>query len=174
MREAATTPTTILPTTTCQTKNLTTNKSHGSTTTVRAVHKADDVLAAHGIALWIFGHDRNFWIQARIIAKHHGGRPTKFISHWNPAISSKHKWYFNQRRPAKRWEGDINAYRQPFRVVSNNNDLTNDTTWLTSAQDGSKWESMESDFVSPRPRRRRCRRRMKTTTTTTHFSSSAT
>ena len=32
----------------------------------------------------------------------------------------------------------------------NKNDLTIDTTWLTTAQDGSKWDSLELDFVSSR------------------------
>ena len=40
------------------------------------------------------------------------------------------------------------TYNQPG--FSENNDLSNDTTWLTTAQDGSKWDCMESDFVSSR------------------------
>ena len=31
-----------------------------------------------------------------------------------------------------------------------NNDLTNDTIWHTPAQDGPKWDSVESDFISSR------------------------
>ena len=55
------------------------------------------------------------------------------------------KGYRKQGRPAKRWEDDLNAYQQPTRSNRDNNDLTSDTTWLTTA-------SMESDFVSKQTR----------------------
>ena len=46
----------------------------------------------------------------------------------------------------ERGEDDINAYLQPIRINRDSNDLTSDMTWLTTAQDGSKWDSiMESD-----------------------------
>ena len=67
-----------------------------------------------------------------------------------PAISSKQKRCWKQGRPAKRWEDDINAYLQPATTNRNKNDLTNDTTWLTTAQDGLKWDSTGSVFVSSR------------------------
>ena len=42
--------------------------------------------------------------------------------------------------------------RRPQRILTSqdNHDLTSDTIWLTTAQDGSKWDSMECDFISSR------------------------
>ena len=55
-----------------------------------------------------------------------------------------------QGRPAKRWEDDVKLYLQPTEVHRYNNDFANYTTWVTAAQDGLKWDSVESDFVSSR------------------------
>ena len=38
--------------------------------------------------------------------------------------------------------------RHQFILTTNHNGLTNDTTSLTAAQDGLKWDFMESDFVN--------------------------
>ena len=114
---------------------------------VPATHKADDPLAANGITSRILRESRMYWNQARTIAKHHEGRWTKLLSNWNPAISTKLKGYQKQGRPAKRWEEHINANLQPTRVTRNDSDLTSDTTWLTAAQDGLTWESMESHLI---------------------------
>ena len=53
-----------------------------------------------------------------------------------------------QRRPAKRWEDDL--YLQSNRSNRDNNDLTSDTTWLTTADDSLKWDAVYSDFISSR------------------------
>ena len=51
-------------------------------------------------------------------------------------------------QPAKRWEDDFKAHLQPTRTNKDNNELTSDTTRLTTAQDGLQWGSMESDSIS--------------------------
>ena len=60
------------------------------------------------------------------------------------------KRFRKQGRPAKRWEDDLNIYSQPDRASRDNTDLTSDMTWLTSAEDSSKWDAMGSDFTSSR------------------------
>ena len=50
-----------------------------------------------------------------------------------------------KRRPAKRWEDDINANPQPARTNRDNTDFTIDTTWLTGTGD-----PLGSQFVSSR------------------------
>ena len=120
------------------------------------------VVAASGITWWILRQSRMRWKQARAIAKHHECRWTTLIPQWSSLMSTKARGYRKQGRPAKRWEDDISLHLQPTKVHRDNNDLTNVTTWLTAAQDGLLWDSMEeSDFVSeqtqktsktPRPR----------------------
>ena len=89
--------------------------------------------------------------------------------------TNQQKGYRKQVRPTKRWEDDINLYLQATKAHRDNNDLTNDTTWLVTAQDGLKWDSMERYFVSSRleqPIRPTTpidtTTTAKTTTTTTH------
>ena len=53
-----------------------------------------------------------------------------------------------QRRPAKRWDDDCDICLKPTRSNRGINDLTSDTTWLTTAEDSSKWNAMESDVIS--------------------------
>ena len=53
-------------------------------------------------------------------------------------------------KTATRWEDDFDAYLQPTRTNRDDNDLTSDTTQLTTAQNGSKWDSVGSDFSSSR------------------------
>ena len=72
-------------------------------------------------------------------------RFSKLVSNWNPAFSTK-----QQGRPAKRWEDDLKINSQPDRSNRNNSDLTRDMTWVTTAEDSSKWDAMESDFISSR------------------------
>ena len=74
-----------------------------------------------------------------MIAKHNEGRWTKLISNWNPATSTKQKGYGKQGRLAKTWEEDINSNLQPTKVHRDYTDLSKDTTWVTTAQDGLKW-----------------------------------
>ena len=54
------------------------------------------------------------------------------------------------KRLARRWEDDLNIYLQPDKSNRDNNDLTSDMTWLTAAEDSSKWDAMESYFISSR------------------------
>ena len=54
------------------------------------------------------------------------------------------------RRQAKTWKDDTKINLQPTKVHRDNHDVTSDTTKLTAAQDGLKWDSMESDFVRSR------------------------
>ena len=56
---------------------------------------------------------------------------------------------------AKRWEDDTNASPQTTEVTVDDRDLTNDTTWLSTRPDVSKWDSMESYFVSSILKQRR-------------------
>ena len=116
----------------------------------RATHHADGLLAASGITLWILRQSQIYWRQARTTAKHHEERWTEPVSNWNPAISTEQQGYLKHGRPAKRWEDDHNIHLQPNRANRNDNDLTSDMTWLTTAEDNSKWDAMESDFVSNR------------------------
>ena len=95
-----------------------------------------------------------YWRQARMIFKHHVDRWTKFVSNWNPAISTK------------QWEDDLNTNSQPDRTNGDNNDLTSDMTWLITAEDTSKWDAMESDFMNSRLRQP-ARPTTSTNTTTT-------
>ena len=74
-----------------------------------------------------------------MIAKHHEDRWTKVVSNCNPAISTKQQGYRKQGRPAKRWEDDLNTHLQLGRTNRDNNDLTSDMTWLTTAEDNSKF-----------------------------------
>ena len=53
-----------------------------------------------------------------------------------------------QVRSAKRWEDDL--YLQSNRSNRDDNDLTSDTTWLTTADDSLKWDAVNSDFISSR------------------------
>ena len=68
-----------------------------------------------------------------------------------------------QGRPVKGREDDLNAYLQPART---NRDPTIDTTGLTTAQHGLKWDSMESDTLGGR-RKQTTRPTSSITTTTT-------
>ena len=45
---------------------------------------------------------------------------------------------------------DLNTYLQPERSNRDNNDLTSDMTWLTTEEDSSKWDAMESGFIGSR------------------------
>ena len=56
---------------------------------VRPTHEADDLQAPNGGTLWIIRKTRTNRKQARMIAKHTEGRWTKFVSDFNPAISTK-------------------------------------------------------------------------------------
>ena len=60
---------------------------------------------------------------------------------------------------------------QPHKVHGDNNDLTNDVTWLT-AKEGLKWDSMESDFA--RSKLKQSRRPTIAITTTTPTEPTAT
>ena len=102
---------------------------------VRATHKADDLLAAGGRP-----HAKDPQTQQNVLEAIHNVCQT-------PAISIKQNGYRKRGRQAKRWEDHINSYLQPNQVHGDNNDLTNDMDSLTTAQDGLKWDSMESDFV---------------------------
>ena len=104
------------------------------------------MVTAHGITSWFLRQSKKCWKQARIIAKHHDDRWTRLISKWSPSISTKQRGYLKQGRPARRWEDDINSYLQPTKVHGGNNDLTNNTAWLTAAHDGLKLDSMDSYF----------------------------
>ena len=86
-------------------------------------------------------------LKARMIAKHHGDRWTKLISNWTPAISTKQKGDWKQGGPAKRWEDDLDTYLQPDRTNRDNSDLTSDI-----AEDNSKWDAIDSDFISDKQR----------------------
>ena len=100
----------------------------------RATHKADDMLAADGITSCIFRQSRIHWKQTRMIAKHHDDRWTKLISNWNPAISTKQKGIGSKEdRPRDGKTRSTHTYNKP--ESTDNNDLTNDTTWLTTAPD---------------------------------------
>ena len=57
--------------------------------TVRATHKADDLLAASRITSWILRQSKVYWKQARMLAEHHEDRWTKLVSNWNSALSKK-------------------------------------------------------------------------------------
>ena len=112
-------------------------------------HKADDLLAAKRCTSWILRQSQIYWRQARMIAKHHEDHWTKLVSNWNPAVSTKQK-RVQQRRKAKRWEDDLNIFLRPDRYNRDNNDLTSDMTWLTTAEDSSEWDAVESEFISSR------------------------
>ena len=79
-----------------------------------------------------------------MIAKQYEDR-TKIVSNWNPAISTKQKGYRKQGRPPKRLEDDLNTYLHPDRTNRDNNELTSDMTWLSTAVDTSNWDATESD-----------------------------
>ena len=64
--------------------------------------------------------------------------------------SNQAKGYWKKGIPAKRWEDDLNICLQPDRSNRDNNDLTSDMTWLTTAEDSSKSDAMESDFTNSR------------------------
>ena len=53
------------------------------------------------------------------------------------ALCNQAEWR-KQGRPAERWEDDLNAYLQLTITNRHNNAFTSDTTWLTTAQDGSE------------------------------------
>ena len=57
----------------------------------RATHKADNLLTASGITLWILRQKQTYWRQARMFAKHHEDRWTNLVHNWNPAVSTKRK-----------------------------------------------------------------------------------
>ena len=107
---------------------------------MRTTHRAEVLLIADGVTSWILRQSSMCWKQERMIAKHHDDRWTKLISTWSPVITTKQKVYRVQGGPAERWEDDVNSYQQPIIVHGDNNDLTNDMTWLTTAHDGSKWD----------------------------------
>ena len=52
------------------------------------------------------------------------------------------KGYRKQGRPAKRWRDDLSIYSQPDSSNRDDNDLTSDMTWLTTAEDSWKWDAM--------------------------------
>ena len=112
---------------------------------VRSTHKVDDLSASDGITSWILGQSQIYWKQARINARDHERRWTKLICNWSPAISTTQKSYHKQGGLAKIWEDDINTYLQHARNNRDNSDLTNGTTWFSTAQDGVEKDSMESD-----------------------------
>ena len=55
-----------------------------------------------------------------------------------------------QGRPTKRWEDDTNTYSQSDRTNGDNNNLADGMICLTTAEDTSKWNAMESDFINSR------------------------
>ena len=61
-----------------------------------------------------------------------------------------------------------NINLQSDRVNRDNNDLTSDMTWLTTAEDNSKWDAVERDLISSRLKQPARPTTPITTTTTTH------
>ena len=51
---------------------------------------------------------------------------------WKPAISPKKNGHRKQGRVSKSWQCDVKSCLQPTRVHRDDNDLANDTTWLTA------------------------------------------
>ena len=86
----------------------------------RATRKADDLLSANGITSWILWQSQIHRRQKRTIAKHHDDDWIKLVSNWKPAFSSKQNRYNKQGR------------------------------WLTTTEDNSEWDAMESDFIGNR------------------------
>ena len=115
--------------------------------TVRATHKADDLMTANGIKPWVLRQSELYWKQARMIAKHHDDRWTRLIAKWSPTISTKQRRYWKRGRPANSWENDINSNRQPTQACDENNDLTNvncSTTQLDMGPLGKRFREQTS------------------------------
>ena len=119
----------------------------------RATRRADDLLAASGITSWILSQSQIYWRHARMIATHHEHSGTKLVSNQlEPSyLNQATEGYWKQERLAMTWEDDFNIYVQPDRSNRDNNDLTSDVTWLTTAEDSSKSDAMESYFISTTP-----------------------
>ena len=83
--------------------------NHWLTTWCGLPTKPDDLLAANGVASWIFTQSRACWNQVRMIVKHHDDIWTRLMSKCSPAIATKQKRCRKRGRPAKRWEDDTNS-----------------------------------------------------------------
>ena len=64
-------------------------------------------------------------------------------------------------------QGDLNTYSQSDRSNKDNNDLTIEMIWLATAENSSKWDAMESDFINSRLKQPARPTRSANTTTTT-------
>ena len=139
---------------------------HGSSAQC-GTHKADDLLAASGITLWVLRQSRIYCKQARMIAKHHEDCCTKLDSHWNPAIINQ----ADRVSEARKNGPEMGRRRQHLlttrQIQRDNNDRKSDMTWLTTAEDSSKWVALESDFTSSRLKQPARLTTLITTTTTT-------
>ena len=113
------------------------------------MRKADDLMAASGITSWILRQSLIYWRHAKMIGKHQEDRWTKLVSNWNPAISTRQQGNRQRGRPAKRWEDDLNIYSQPDGANRDNNDLASDMTWLTTAEDNAKGDSIHKQPTRP-------------------------
>ena len=99
----------------------------------RATCTANDLLAACGITSWIRKQSQIYWRQASMIANH----STRLLDQTCLPLE-----------PSGPRDGNMTStstYDQTG--PTENNDLMSDMTWLTTAEDSSKWDAMESDFI---------------------------
>ena len=116
--------------------------------TVRATHKAVDLMAAHGIKPRILAQSKKNWKQTRI-AKHHNDRWTKAHCKVEFSEIDQPERVLETRTISPNLKHGINFYQQPD-VCNENNDFANDMTRLAATQNGLTWDSMESDSMDSR------------------------
>ena len=109
-------------------------------------HKADDLSVARRIVPWIVMQSQIYWRQARMIAQ----KPRRPLDQTCLQLEhSKHQGYRKQGRLAKRWEDDLNIHFKQ----------------QTTADASSKWDAVESHYMSSR-HKQPARPSITTTTTT--------
>ena len=88
-------------------------------------------------------YQKNVWPQEKTTGETH----SEVGRHDTSGVGLK-KRRSKQGRPTKRWGDDLNTHSQSDRSNKDDNDLTIEMIWLATAENSSKWDAVESDFIS--------------------------
>ena len=89
-------------------------------------------------------------------------------SGWMSLSLNQAKKVTANKKASQEMGGRLNTYLQPERTNRDNKDLTSEKNWLSTAEDTSKWDAMESNFLNSRLKQPARPTTSISTTTTTH------
>ena len=119
----------------------------GLNTVKRSRREADEKMLTYNITNWIETQKLK-WRQALRIATQSQDLRTRKAAERNPGLVISTKTRRKVRRPAKRWEDDLNGFvKNEATEATQSNDLQNDTAWLAAAINADDWKKRERQCV---------------------------